>query len=127
MTLNQIVSACAHINELSKSVFPYQTARSLCRLKKRLKDELDVVLDIEKTMVSAYGGTVNRDGSYKFPSAEQQKQFIAEYEKTLTQEQDIKLPVVDLSKFTNSIRISPAAMEALDGIVIFEKEEEEEI
>lgn len=125
MTLQQVVKAYTHIEELSKSVFPYQTSRSLFRLKKRLREEFDVVLEMEEALVAEYDGAKKQNGAYKFPTEEKQRQFIAAYDELMTKEQDIKLPVVDLSKYTGMIRISAAAMEALDGLILFEEANQE--
>ena len=50
-------------------------------------------------------------------------EFLKRRDEMMDQEDSITFPVVDLSKYTDMIRISPGALEALSGIVVFEKEE----
>lgn len=120
MTPNQIVNAYRYINDLSASVFPYTVTRDIVRLKRRIKDEFDTILSTEQGMVVKYNGLINKDGTYSFPDGEAAMQFAEEYEEFRGQDEDIALPTVDLSKYAASIRISAAAVEALDGLVIFE-------
>ncbi len=123
MILRQIVEAYAHINELSKLVFPYKTTKDLIHLKRRLKDEFETVVAMEEALVEKYHGSKTVDGAYRFPNDKERDQFLTEYNQMTLQEHDIQLPVVDLSKYTNMICLSPAAMEALEGIVVFERQE----
>lgn len=120
MTLRQIVEAYAHINELSKSVFPYKTTKDLIRLKKRLKEEFDTVVAMEEALVEKYHGAKSANGAYRFPDDKEREQFVIEYNQMTSQEHEIHLPAVDLSKYTGMLCLSPAAMEALEGIVTFE-------
>lgn len=100
MTLNQIVKAYANIDELSKLILPYPVTRDLFRLKKRLKEEFDTIIMMENALVENHGGVKNEDGSYKFPDVKNQKEFVAAYGELMTKDQDVRLPLVNLSRYT---------------------------
>lgn len=123
MTPNQIKDAYKAVQELSSVVFPFRVSRGVTALKKRLGEELDTVAGMEKALVDKYGGTVAKNGSITI-AGEDAKAFADEYNALMAQDDDsIKLPVVDVSAFADMIRISPGAVEALEGLVIFEKED----
>lgn len=125
MTPNQITAAYRAILELSNTVLPYKAARRVTLLKKQLAEENDIVVDMEKKLVAQYGGEVRHGGACEFSDPDVAERFRTVLNEAREQEADIKLPTVDLSAHTSLIRISPAAIEALDGIVIFEKEVED--
>lgn len=122
ITPNRIVSAYKAIHELSGTVFPYREARGVAKLKKRLTEEFETVLGMEKSLVEEYGGKC-ASGSYQFPDQDLAERFRQVYSAAMEQEDDIPLSAVDLSKYTDTIRLSPGAVEALEGLVIFEKGE----
>lgn len=121
MTPNQIKNAYKAIQELSGVVFPYRVSRGISALKKRLGEELDTVAGMEKALVEKYGGKVDRNGAIKI-SGDDAQAFADEYNALMAQDDEsIKLPAVDVSAFADTLRISPGAVEALEGIVIFEE------
>lgn len=123
MTPNEVKNAFRAIQELSSVVFPFRVSRGISALKKRLGEELDTVAGMEKALVEKYGGKIERNGSVTI-SGDNAKAFADEYNALMAQDDDsIKLPKVDVSAFVDMIRISPGAVEALDGIVTFEKED----
>lgn len=126
MTPNQITAAYRAVLELSNVVLPYKAARRVTLLKKRLAEENDIVVDMEKKLVAQYGGEVRHGGACEFPDPDAAERFRVVLSEAREQEADIKLPTVDLSAHTSLIRISPAAIDALEGIVIFEKGEVED-
>lgn len=123
MTPIQVVEAYKAILELSKSVFPYKESRKIAKLKKALKDEYEAVIELEENMAKKYGGTKEGNGVIKFPSADDKEAFDKEHNAYIQEEADIKLPAVDISKYTDQLKISPDSVFALDGIVKFEKGE----
>lgn len=123
MTTKQVVEAYRASRELSEMVLPFKVARAVARLRKRLGEEHFTVLEMERAMVDSCHGKEDVDG-YSFPTEEERKAFFTAHRKMMEQEDDIKLPVVDLSAFASQLRITPGAIEALEGLVIFEKEEE---
>lgn len=125
MTPIQIGDAYRAVLRLSATVFPYAVARNIAKLKKRLEDEVDTVANAERAISEKYGGTFKRDGTIIIEDPEKGEKCADELNEFRQQDDDIKLPVVDLSKYVDSIRISPADIDALEGIVIFEREERE--
>lgn len=125
LTPKQVTTAYRAVTELSNIVLPYRAARAVAALKKRLAEENDTVAAAEKNLVKEYGGQVSPGGHCDFPDDDAAQRFNGAREAFLEQEDEIKLPAVDLSKHTSLIRITPAAIEALEGIVIFERPEEE--
>ena len=121
MTPNQIASAYRGILELSHVVLPYKVARRIADLKKRLEAENDTVAEMEKNLAKEYGGTLHADGSCDFPDPETARKFNDELNEIRKQDDDIQLPKVDLTKYSGMIRISPAAIEGLAGIVVFDE------
>lgn len=122
MTPNQVTNAYKAILRLSETVFPYKTARSAARLKNRLAEEVDTIAAAEKTIVEKYGGTISKNGTISIDDQEHADKCADALNEFRAQDDDIELPVVDLSKYADSIRISPADVDALEGIVLFEKE-----
>lgn len=121
MTPNQIKNAYKAIQELSGVGFPYRVSRGISAIKKRLGEELETVAEMENALVEKYGGRVERGGSIKISGSDAQA-FADEYNALMEQDDEsIKLPAVDVSAFADALRISPGAVEALEGIVIFEE------
>lgn len=123
MTPNQIVSAHRAIKEISGMVFPFKTARAVAGLKRRLQEEFEVIANAERAMIEKHGGKAN-GAIIDFDAPEKAKEFQAEYDAFMSEEAEIKLPTVNLSKHTDMLRLTPDSIEALDGIVIFERDEE---
>lgn len=121
MTPNQIKNAYRAIQELSGVVFPYRVARGIAALKKRLLEEVEAVAAMESALVEKYGGKIDRTGNAKV-SGENAQAFVDEYNAMMEQnDESIQLPVVDVSAFADTLRISPDAVGWLEGIVLFEE------
>lgn len=120
MTPIQVVSAYKAINELTSVVLPYHATRSLTILKKELADEFETVATMERNLIEECGGEMAPDGTFHFPNEADTEEFMGKYNALMHQDDDVKLPVADLSKYTDMIRISSNAVEALDGLVVFE-------
>lgn len=123
MTANQIVNAYRAVHELKGLVFPYKTAREVARLKKKLDEEMTVIIGMEQAIVQKHGGKTKPNGSYDFDSSASAAACKAELDGFNQEEVAVELPVVDLTEFVDQVSISPAAIEALEGIVIFEGSE----
>lgn len=122
MTPEKIVAAHKAMTELGSVVFPYRVARQVAGLKKRLAEEVQAVVDLEKALAEQYGGKRQATGSYRFESQEKTAEYLEAHR--LAMEEDdpsIQFDPVDISKYTNQIRISASSVEALDGFVIFEE------
>jgi hypothetical protein len=122
MTPNDIKNAYKAIQELSGTVFPYKVSRSVSALKKRLSEELETVAAMEMALVEKYGGSVLPNGSVRVVGANSQA-FADEFNAMMWQnDESIVLPVADVSEQADIICITPGAVAALEGLVIFEKE-----
>lgn len=122
MTPKKVVSAYRAIKEISGTVFPYKTARAVALLKRRLQEESDIIADAQRSLVEHYGGKANGK-RVDFADEEKASEFLTHYDSFMKEDTEIKLPAVDLSKYVNTMRLTPDIIEGLDGIVIFEKEE----
>ncbi len=121
MTPNQIAAAYKAVHELTGTVFPYKTARAVVLLKKKLREEFDVIVSARNALVKGCGG--RDEGEYiHFDDNTASNEFYAEYQDMMNEDVDIELPHIDLSKYADSVRISPDAIAALEGIVAFEAE-----
>lgn len=118
----QITGAYRAIRELSGIVLPYRSARAVAALKRRLEEEFEVVESQDISLAEKHGGK-KTSGGYHFDDDESMQAYMKEFDEIMNAEDEIKLPVVDLSKHTSILRVSPNTVEALDGIIIFEKEE----
>lgn len=121
MTPRKVLNAYRAIKEISGTVFPYKTARAVAALKRKLQAEVDVIADTERALVEKYGGKMT-GSRVDFDSAENVTAFQTEYNNFMEQGAEIDLPVVNLSKHTDALRLAPDTIEALEGIVIFEQE-----
>lgn len=120
MRPKDIVAAYSAIHELNKTVLPFKAARGVAALKKRLTEEFEVVADMEKALVEKHGGKSAKSGGYIFTEGNREA-FAQEYEAAMEQDADIDLPTVDLSAHTDALRLSPSALEALEGLIIFDR------
>lgn len=124
MTPKQIIGAYRAIHELANLTLPYKASRGILKLKKAINEEFESVRNYESQIREKYGGTKERDGSFNFADPESAKAFVAEHEAFMADDdENVKLPVVDLSKYADQLRLSAATMEALEGLVIFEEGE----
>lgn len=121
MTPVKVLSAHRAIKEISGMTFPYKTARAVAFLKRRLQEEAEVVSNAERSLVEHYEGKV-KGNRVNFPDEEKAIEFQNHYDSFMKEDTEINLPTVDLSKYTDMMKLSPDTIEALDGIVIFEKE-----
>lgn len=121
MTPNQIKNAYRAIQELSGVVFPYRVARGIAALKKRLLEEVEAIAAMESALAEKYDVKIDRTGNAKV-SGKNAQAFVDEYNAMMEQnDESIQLPVVDVSAFADTLRISPDAVGWLEGIVLFEE------
>lgn len=122
LTPRQIIRACKAARELSEIVLPYKEARRIVTMKKRLEEELETIGHMEKAMVQEFGGKLELDGQTKFPDNAAAEAFLEKYNPAMDEPVELRLPRLDLSGYASRIRISAAAVEALDNIVTFDAE-----
>lgn len=123
MTPGRIADAHRAMCELKPIAFPYHETRELCALVRRLEEEKAVVFGFEKAMLEKYGGEVTDGRKISFENVEAAIAFKHEQEAFMNTPEPIDLPTVDLSVHVDRIQLSPNALKALEGIIIFEKEE----
>lgn len=121
MTPREIVSIYSALNELSKTVFPYKVARKIAGLNKRVKEEFDVVNNQEHALVSKYNGKYEPGGKISFPDNDAAAAFAAEFDAMMDEDADVRFTPVDVSKYTETLQLTPRTIEALDGVIIFEE------
>lgn len=124
MTPNQVVAAYRAVLELSKTVLPYPAARQIAALNRAMKAEHEAVVDAEKALAEKYGGTVSSGGTVDFPDWKRASDFNKAHTEFMEQDAEIQLPTVDITPYAERLQVSPEAICALDGIVIFEKDRE---
>lgn len=124
MTLNaqRIISAAQAITSLTTTTFAYRYARQISRLKRWLDEECTSISNAQIALVEKYHGVVHADGSITFDAPDDQKSFIAETSRQFQESIDYDVPVCDLRGGCNNddLRISAVALEALDGMIIFD-------
>lgn len=125
MTPKKIMEAHRGIQYLTSIALPFKEARALARLKKSLEENLGVILDAERKLVQAHGGAyTEKPGRYRFKDNETAMRFYEDLQAFQNQDDDtISLQTVDLSGQADQLNISAEAIEALEGIVIFERED----
>ena len=123
MTPKQIVAAHEAMKELSKVPLPYKVARQLSGLNRRLDQEVETISSMEHALVEEFQGSIERNG-IQFPDNETATAFDEKRKAFMEEDVPLKLPMVDLSKFADNLRISSGAVGALEGLVRFEREAE---
>lgn len=121
MTPKQIVAAREAMKELSKIPLPYKVARQLSGLNRRLDQEIETISSMERALVEEFQGSIERNG-IQFPDNEAATAFDEKRKTFMEEDVAFSLPVVDLSKFADNLRISSGAVEALEGLIRFERE-----
>lgn len=122
MTPERIVKIYDALDELAGVRFPYKVARQLAVLNRRVNEETAIISTMERDLVKQFGGTVSKLGALRFDSNEAREAFAAAHAAIMQEEnEEVSLPTVDLSKYTSMLTLSPSALDALEGIIIFER------
>ncbi len=122
MTPKRIVEAYQAVEQLSRNDFPYRVSREIAALRTRLREEFEIVAEMEDTLIEKHQGKPAGNG-IRFKDAGTLQAYQAEHGEKMGQTAEIDLPAVDLSAFADTIQISANGLEALEGIVLFEKGE----
>lgn len=124
MILNakRIISATQAISSLATVPLAYRYARQINRLKRWLDEECESITNAQIALVRKHHGTVHSDGAITFETLEDRKSFIGETDRQFQESIDYDVPVCDLRDGCDSadLRISAIALDALDGMVIFD-------
>ena len=123
MTPQKIVEAYIAVQELSSIVLPFKTARKLAALRKNLKEAVEVVEEARCKIIEEFGGVEEQRGLYQFDDKDNSAKCSKALEDYMGDTDDtFTLPEVDLSDYTDQIKLSAGALEALEDIIIFDKE-----
>lgn len=121
MTPTQISNIYAALGELDGLVLPYKVSRKLTGLIRAVRSEYEAVIKAEAALVEQYGGKYSGN-NITFADEVKAREFGAAYDKFRAEDDDtIAFAPVDISRYTAQLNISPRAVDALDGIVIFEE------
>ena len=120
MTPIEITEAYKAVRELSGCILPYRVTRELHHLKKRLTEEFEVIFESERSLVTKYGGKPTKQGAH-FEHPEDFEYFKDAYEAFMHQDAEVELPKVNLAAYADTLNISANAIDALEGLVIFEE------
>lgn len=124
MKQREIIAACRAVQELAGVRFQYQTAREVAALRRRLREEYEIAAEREMALAKELGVEALESGQFRTKDPAKAAEFRRRHEEQMDEEAEIELPVVDLSDCTDMLQVSPDCLEALDGIVTFEKEGE---
>ena len=119
-----VIAAYKAILELAEVRFPYRTAREVSALRRRLREEYEVVAERELAMAKELGVEALETGRFRTKDPAGAEAFRQRHEEQMNEEAEIALPAVDLSEFAETLQVSPDCLEALEGIVSFEKKGE---
>lgn len=121
MTAEQIITAYKAVGQLTDVTLPFKEARGIAKLQKRLGEEIETIGKMERNLVADMGGEIREDDSIHFPTDEAAAEYLARHKELFSQDDDsIQLPKVDLSKCTSGLRLTPGAIDALEGIIKFD-------
>lgn len=121
MTPAEVINVHNALYELSKTVFPYKTARKIAGLSKRVKEEIDIINSQEHAIADKHGGKYEPGGKINFPDEDAAVEFAREFDAMMNEEVDINFTPVDVSKYADALRLTPKTIETLDGVIIFEE------
>lgn len=121
MRQRDVVAAYRAALELGEVRLPYRKAREVAALRRRLREEYETAEEREMALARELGAEPGENGRFRTREAARAGEFRRRHEEQMNEEAEIGLPVVDLSEFADTVQISPNCLEALEGIVIFEK------
>lgn len=123
MRQRDVITAYRAVQELTEARFPYSKAREVSALRKRLREEYETAAERELALAGEMGIEQTEAGRFRTKDPARAAEFRRRHEAQMEEAAEIGLPVVDLSEFAEMLRVSPGCLEALEGIVIFEKGE----
>jgi len=120
MKQREVIEAYKAVLELVEVRFPYQTAREVTELRRQLRKEYQIAAERERALAMEMGVEVLETGRFRTKDPEKAEAFQKRREEQMEESAEIDLPVVDLSAFAETLRVSPDCLWALEGIVQFE-------
>lgn len=124
MRQRDVVAAYRAALELGEVRLPYRKAREVAALRRRLREEYETAAEREMDLARELGVEPGENGRFRTREAARAGEFRRRREEQMNEEAEIGLPVVDLSEFADTVQLSANCLEALEGIVIFEKGED---
>lgn len=124
MRQRDVVAAYRAALELGEVRLPYRKAREVAALRRRLREEYETAAEREMDLARELGVEPGENGRFRTREAARAGEFRRRREEQMNEEAEIGLPVVDLSEFADMVQLSANCLEALEGIVIFEKGED---
>ena len=122
--LIEIVNAYGAAEALSREKCAYGLALALVRLKKALREEAAFYLEQERALARKYGQTddkghlvMTRPGAFAFRDPGERENYDRERRELGETETEVDLSPV---KAQPPAEIAPAALEALEGFILFE-------
>ena len=123
-TARQVVDICTALKTMQiKCRMKYRDARKLSDLKKLFEERTHVIGHMESDLVKNCGGTIRQDGKVEFSEPSLAETFVSEHNKLFEDKDEIEFAPVDLSEYIDDIEITVEGVEALDGIILFSKED----
>ena len=123
LTARRVVDAYAALNTIHFTCrLKYRDARKLSDLKKLFKERIGVIGQMESDLVKQCGGQILENGKLEFSEPTFAETFIGEHTKMFEEKDDVDFTPVDLSAYVDNIEIPVESIEALDGIILFDKE-----
>lgn len=118
----EVIGAYRAVLELAEVRFPYRKAREVAALRRRLREEYETAAERETALAKELGVEALETGKFRTRDPAAAAVFRRRHEEQMDEEAEFDLPAVDLSEFAETLQVSPDCLEALDGIVVFEKE-----
>ncbi len=125
MKQREVIGAYRAVLELAEVRFPYRKAREVAALRRRLREEYETVAERETELAKELGVEALETGKFRTRDPAAAEAFRRRHEEQMNEEAEFDFPAVDLSEFTEMLQVSPDCLEALEGIVVFERKGEE--
>lgn len=119
----EVIAAYRAVLELGEVRLPYRKAREVAALRRRLREEYETAAQREAALARELGVETAENGRFLARDAARAEEFRRRREAQMDEEAEMDLPAADLSQFTDMIQLSADCLEALEGMVIFEKGE----
>lgn len=120
MTPREILKIRDALSELNNVVFPYKIARKIAGLNRHVQNEVDVISAQENALINKFHGK-RKGNSLDFGDVDVLEQFLSERNEMMEEDnEEIRFTPVDLHQYTNLLNLTPKAIDALDGVIIFE-------
>ena len=119
MTATQILNALPVVQKMSGFKLPVKKAYKIYSLAKKINEYRDFFINEEKKLIDKFNATILDNGNIKLNSSEDQVKFSEEHFALMnTIIEDIEMVELNFNEI-GDMEITPAEIEALDGVVNF--------